>query len=65
MNGAAAHLTGQLPDVAEGLHAQLVEFSVRPTADGAERLALNLDGCRQTVLRIREAMLRQGSEDVR
>ncbi len=62
MTRAAEQLV-HLPDVAAGLEAQLVEFSARPTPDGAERLALNLDGCRQTVLRIREAMLRQGKED--
>lgn len=63
MNGLSNALSVHLPDVAEGLHAQLVEFSVRPTPDGAERLALNLSGARETVLRIREALLRQGAED--
>jgi hypothetical protein len=52
-----------LRDVGEGLHAQLDEFSVRPSPDGAERLALNLEGCRRTVLRLREALLCQGARD--
>lgn len=49
-----------LPDVAEALHAQMVELFARPTADGAERLAYNLDGARRLVLQVRAEMLEGG-----
>lgn len=45
-----------LPEVGESLAAQLVELHVRPTPDRAERLAIELEGIRRQILRIREVL---------
>ena len=50
----ASDLARSLPEIADALHAQLCELSARPTPDGAEILAANLDGARRAVLRLRE-----------
>jgi len=63
MSGHAEHLRQQLPDIGDGLHAQLSELSKRPRADAAERLAINLEGARRVVMTYREELLRQGAED--
>jgi hypothetical protein len=52
-------------DIGERLHAQLDELSVRPTADGAEQLAINLGGAQRAVLRLRERLLLEGEGDGR
>lgn len=52
-----------LPDVATSLHVQLDELRTRPTPDGAERLAINLDGARRAVLRLRERLMLEGGGD--
>lgn len=49
-----------LPDVADGLHAQLCELSARPTPDGCDRLAINLAGAQSAVRKLREALIREG-----
>ena len=49
-----------LPEFADGIHAQLIKLIARPTADGAESLACNLDGARRAVLRLRERLLVEG-----
>lgn len=46
-----------LPDIGEGLHAQMVDLSRDPTPDRCERAAANLDGARRAVLRLREALM--------
>ena len=53
-------LRRQLPDLAEGLSAQLGELYARPRADAAERLAANLDGARRLMLTLRERLLEEG-----
>ena len=52
-----------LVDMADGLHAQLLELYARPCPAAAERLAANLAGASRAVLRYREAMLREGNGD--
>ena len=52
-----------LPDMADGLFAQLHTLHEHPSPDAAERLAANLAGASRAVLRYREAMLREGSGD--
>jgi hypothetical protein len=61
----AGELARSLPEIGEGLSAQLTELSFRPTPDGAEILAANLAGAHRAVLRLREALLREGSGDGR
>lgn len=56
----AAELGDYLPDLAEGLHAQLGELHARPCADKADRLAVNLEGARLHVLRLRERLVIEG-----
>lgn len=55
----AEALRCQLPDLADGLHAQLLAFYVAPSAPAAETLAANLDGARRHVLRTAEAFVRE------
>lgn len=59
----SAQLASSLPDVGEGLAAQLTELGHRPTVEGAEQLAANLDGARRAVLRLRESLIREGTDD--
>ena len=54
-----------LPDMGDGLQAQLHELYARPSADAAERVAANLDGARRAVLRLRERIISEGSGDGR
>ena len=58
---SAETLRNALPDIAEGLHAQLLELHARPSADAAERVAANLDAARRECMRYCEAMRREGS----
>ena len=62
---SAESLRSSLPDMADGLHAQLYELHARPCADAAERLAANLAGASRAVLRLREAFIREGGSDGR
>lgn len=57
---SAEDLRRQLPDLAEGLSAQLAELYARPRADAAERLASNLDGARRLALALRERLMVEG-----
>lgn len=59
----AADLARSMVDIGYGLQAQLHELSARPTPDGAEILAANLAGAHRAVLRLREALLREGTGD--
>jgi hypothetical protein len=60
---SATELLRALPDVGDGLQGQLHELSARPSADRCEAAARNLDGARLTVMRLREALLREGGGD--
>lgn len=59
----AEELRRSLPDVGDGLQGQLHELSARPSPDRCEQLARNLEGARLSVLRLREALLREGTGD--
>lgn len=59
----AAELLQSLPDMADGLRAQLYALYAHPSIDGAEGLAANLSGAARAVLRLREALLRDGGND--
>ena len=56
-------LRESLPDIGEGLQAQLAELYARPDPDRAERLASNLDGARRVVLSFRERLIAEGTGD--
>ena len=58
----STELARALPDLADGLSAQLHELLARPTRDRAETLAMNLHGARAHVLRIAEALRAEGRE---
>ncbi|PZP59720.1 MAG: hypothetical protein DI597_14445 [Pseudoxanthomonas spadix] len=49
-----------LPDLGERTAAQFQELHRAPTAERAERLAIELEGCRQHVLRYRQALILEG-----
>lgn len=51
----------QLPDLAERTQAQLLELHRAPTPERAERLAIELEGCRQHVLRFRQELVQEGT----
>jgi hypothetical protein len=55
-------LARQLPDLADGLRAQLLTLCALPSAPGAEQLAINLEGARRHVLRLGDAILREVSD---
>lgn len=59
----AESLRRGIPDMADGLHAQLMELFARPCPDAAERLAANLSGAARAVLRYRERLAAEGSGD--
>jgi hypothetical protein len=61
---SADTLRRSLPEVGDGLQGQLHELSARPSAERCEQAARNLEGARLTVLRLREALLREGTGDV-
>lgn len=50
----------QLPDLAERTQAQLLELHRAPTPERAERMAIELEGARQHVLRYRQALVQEG-----
>ena len=52
-----------LPEMGDGLQAQLVALYEHPNAVDAERVAANLAGAQRAVLKFREAMLREGTGD--
>jgi len=54
-----------LPEIGEGLAAQLAELHKRPSPDAAEQLARNLDGARVAVMRYRERLVAEGAGDER
>lgn len=61
--GPDAHeLARQLPDLADSIHAQLCALYVAPSESGAEDMARNLHGLRAHVLRLADAIRREGRE---
>ncbi|MGY0611708.1 hypothetical protein [Luteimonas sp. A501] len=49
-------LRRNLPDLGDGLHAQLVALHDAPSQSACEHLASNLEGARRYVLRLAEAI---------
>ena len=56
---SSATLAKALPDIGEGLSAQLVNLSRDPTPVRCELLAMNLEGARRSVLQLREVLKRE------
>lgn len=54
---SAEQQAAALPDVGDGLSAQLDALSRDPTPSGCEILAANLDGARRAILRLRASLL--------
>ena len=50
-----------LPGVGESVLAQMVDLHQRPTPERCERLAMELEGIRRYLFRIREAMQREAA----
>lgn len=46
-----------LPEIGDGLHAQLADLSAHPCVDKCERVLTNLEGARLHLQRIRERLL--------
>jgi hypothetical protein len=60
---SADELRRSLPEIGDGLQAQLHDIYFRPEPAAAEHLAANLDGARRAVLRLAEAIRREGRGD--
>lgn len=58
---SSRELLKPVPEIADSLLAQLIDLHQRPSASGAERLAMELDGVRRHVLKIREAIQREAA----
>ena len=58
---SAQEQASSLPEIGEGLAAQLVELWRFPTPERCERMAANLGGAQRAVLRLREALIREGA----
>ncbi len=56
---SSRELIQPMPEIGSRLQGQLHELAMRPTADGAEMLALQLEGVRRCVLKLREALIRE------
>lgn len=52
-----------LPDIAGGLHAQLMALYEHPTAHDCDSVAANLSGAARHAMRLGEALLRDGDND--
>lgn len=61
----AEELRRSLPEIGDGLQAQLHNLYARPSAADAERVAANLDGARRAVMRLRERLIAEGRGDAR
>lgn len=59
---SAAAQAKALPELGEGLMAHLIDLARDPTPVRAELMSVNLEGARRAVLRLREALVREGSE---
>ena len=55
---SSRELTKPLPEIGNRIQGQLLELAMRPTPDGAEVLALQLEGVRRHVLKLRETLQR-------
>ena len=53
----------QLADIGEGLAGQFADLQRDCTAERCERLVVNLRGAQSAVLRLREALEREGRGD--
>ncbi|WP_111266317.1 hypothetical protein [Marilutibacter maris] len=60
-----ADILDTLPDMADGLQAQLIELYKRPSADRCDHMAANLAGAQVTIRKLREAIQREGTGDER
>lgn len=60
MSASAEQQAAGLPEIGDGLAAQLVALWRDPTPERCEAVAANLSGARMAVLRIREALLSEG-----
>lgn len=56
---SAESLRHSLPEIGDGLQAQLVALYADPSARVAETVASNLAGAQRAILRYREALLRE------
>lgn len=62
-NPVAGSIHLLLPDIGDGLAAQFADLHRDCTAERCERLVINLRGAQATVLRLREALEREGRGD--
>ena len=63
MSEVTDHIRKVLPDAGDGLAAQMADLARDATPERCERLLINLRGAQSTVLRLREALEREGRGD--
>jgi len=63
MSEVTEHIRKVLPDAGDGLAAQMADLARDATPERCERLLINLRGAQSTVLRLREALEREGRGD--
>lgn len=59
----ATALATTMTDMGEAISTQCQALHRDPTVEACEVLAANLDGARRAVLRLRDALVREGSGD--
>lgn len=60
MSQVTDHIRKVLPDAGDGLAAQMADLARDATPERCDRLLINLRGAQSTVLRLREALEREG-----
>ena len=63
MSEVTDHICKVLPDAGDGLAAQMADLARDATPERCERLLINLRGAQSTVLRLRDALEREGRGD--
>lgn len=63
MSEVTDHIRKVLPDAGDGLAAQMADLARDATPERCERLLINLRGAQSTVMRLREALEREGRGD--
>lgn len=63
MSEVTDHIRKVLPDAGDGLAAQMADLARDATPERCERLLINLRGAQSTVLRLRQALEREGRGD--
>jgi len=62
MTATAMIEAGLMAEIGDAIRHQLHALADRPDPDTAANIAVNLDGARRAVLRLREALMQEGRD---